>query len=136
MKRCTVHFYRNVFSHVPKVKVGDVAHTLKAIHPPYNAIAQVWLQNRIIPNVPIALIADLIRRLGRQSRQAPHLDKVGIQLSYNILRCTMLVNKCDPFRNLLIKERFVRHQSIDVSLWTFRASNQDRISECLSKDRF
>ena len=28
----TVHFYRNVFSHVPKAKVREVAHMLKAIH--------------------------------------------------------------------------------------------------------
>jgi uncharacterized protein YbaA (DUF1428 family) len=27
-----VHFYRNVFSHVPKGKVADVARMLKAIH--------------------------------------------------------------------------------------------------------
>jgi len=31
-QRCTVHFYRNVFSHVPAKKVRDVAHMLKAIH--------------------------------------------------------------------------------------------------------
>jgi len=31
-QRCTVHFYRNVFSHVPKAKVREVAHMLKAIH--------------------------------------------------------------------------------------------------------
>ncbi len=31
-QRCTVHFYRNVFSHVPKTKVRGVAHMLKAIH--------------------------------------------------------------------------------------------------------
>ena len=31
-QRCTVHFYRNVFSHVPKTKVRRVAHMLKAIH--------------------------------------------------------------------------------------------------------
>ena len=31
-QRCVVHFYRNVFSHVPKGKVGDVARMLKAIH--------------------------------------------------------------------------------------------------------
>lgn len=31
-QRCTVHFYRNVFSHVPKAKVKDVALLLKAIH--------------------------------------------------------------------------------------------------------
>ncbi len=27
-----VHFYRNVFSHVPSTKVRDVTHMLKAIH--------------------------------------------------------------------------------------------------------
>ncbi len=31
-QRCVVHFYRNVFSHVPKSKVGDVARMFKAIH--------------------------------------------------------------------------------------------------------
>jgi transposase-like protein len=31
-QRCTVHFYRNVFSHVPSSKVREVSHRLKAIH--------------------------------------------------------------------------------------------------------
>ncbi|GAC1558076.1 MAG: hypothetical protein NVS2B5_20490 [Beijerinckiaceae bacterium] len=31
-QRCMVHFYRNVFSHVPANKVRDVSHMLKAIH--------------------------------------------------------------------------------------------------------
>ena len=31
-QRCTVHFYRNVFSHVPNGKVAEVARMLKAIH--------------------------------------------------------------------------------------------------------
>ncbi len=31
-QRCMVHFYRNVFSHVPNAKVKDVARMLKAIH--------------------------------------------------------------------------------------------------------
>src|SRR5437762_2851775 len=31
-QRCVVHFYRNVFSHVPKGKVGDVARMLKPVH--------------------------------------------------------------------------------------------------------
>ncbi len=31
-QECVVHFYRNVFSHVPNGKVGDVAGMLKAIH--------------------------------------------------------------------------------------------------------
>ena len=31
-QRCAVHFYRNVFSHVPKTRVREVAAMLKAIH--------------------------------------------------------------------------------------------------------
>jgi transposase-like protein len=31
-QRCVVHFYRNVFSQVPKGKVAEVARMLKAIH--------------------------------------------------------------------------------------------------------
>ena len=31
-QRCTVHFYRNVFSHVPATKLREVADMLKAIH--------------------------------------------------------------------------------------------------------
>jgi putative transposase len=31
-QRCMVHFYRNVFSHVPNGKVAEVARMLKAIH--------------------------------------------------------------------------------------------------------
>ena len=31
-QRCIVHFYRNVFTNVPKTKVADVARMLKAIH--------------------------------------------------------------------------------------------------------
>lgn len=31
-QRCTVHFYRNVFTNVPSTKVKDVAAMLKAIH--------------------------------------------------------------------------------------------------------
>lgn len=31
-QRCMVHFYRNVFSHVPSGKVREVSHMLKAIH--------------------------------------------------------------------------------------------------------
>ena len=31
-QRCIVHFYRNVFTNVPKMKVAEVARMLKAIH--------------------------------------------------------------------------------------------------------
>ena len=38
-QRCMVHFYRNVFSHVPATKVRDVSHMLKAIHAQENRVA-------------------------------------------------------------------------------------------------
>ena len=31
-QRCMVHFYRNVFSHIPSTKLLEVSHILKAIH--------------------------------------------------------------------------------------------------------
>lgn len=31
-QRCMVHFYRNVFSHVPTTKVREISHVLEAIH--------------------------------------------------------------------------------------------------------
>ena len=31
-QRCMVHFYRNVFNHVPSTRVREVSHMLKAIH--------------------------------------------------------------------------------------------------------
>ena len=31
-QRCMVHFYRNIFSHVPATRIRDVSHMLKAIH--------------------------------------------------------------------------------------------------------
>ena len=40
-QRCVVHFYRNVFSHVPNTKVGEVARMLKAIHAQENRRAAV-----------------------------------------------------------------------------------------------
>jgi putative transposase len=38
-QRCTVHFYRNVFSTVPKTKVKEVAALLKAIHAQEDRVA-------------------------------------------------------------------------------------------------
>ena len=38
-QRCMVHFYRNVFSHVPSTKVREVSHMLKAIHAQENRSA-------------------------------------------------------------------------------------------------
>ncbi len=38
-QRCVVHFYRNVFNHVPSTKVREVSHMLKAIHAQENQTA-------------------------------------------------------------------------------------------------
>ena len=38
-QRCMVHFYRNVFSHVPSTRVREVTHMLKAIHASENRAA-------------------------------------------------------------------------------------------------
>lgn len=38
-QRCMVHFYRNIFSHVPATRVRDVSHMLKAIHAQENRLA-------------------------------------------------------------------------------------------------
>ncbi len=40
-QRCVVHFYRNVFSHVPAGKVRQVSHMLKAIHAQENRAAEL-----------------------------------------------------------------------------------------------
>src|SRR4029078_2989721 len=38
-QRCIVHWYRNVFSHVPSTKVREVAAMLKAIHAGEDTVA-------------------------------------------------------------------------------------------------
>jgi len=47
-QRCMVHFYRNVFSHVPSTKVKQVALMLKAIHAQENLDAATEKANRIV----------------------------------------------------------------------------------------
>lgn len=46
-QRCMVHFYRNVFSHVPSAKVKQVALMLKAIHAQENLDAAAEKADRI-----------------------------------------------------------------------------------------
>jgi transposase-like protein len=59
-QRCTVHFYRNVFTVTPRSKVKEVAAMLKAIHAQENkATARQKAQNRVVgtfPDVNSALI--------------------------------------------------------------------------------
>jgi putative transposase len=47
-QRCVVHFYRNVFSHVPTTKVREVAHMLKAIHAQENREAAAKKAEEVI----------------------------------------------------------------------------------------
>ena len=47
-QRCAVHFYRNVFSHVPNAKVRDVAAMLKAIHAQENREAAEAKANDVV----------------------------------------------------------------------------------------
>ena len=51
-----MHFYRNVFSHVPATKVREVSHMLKAIH------AQ---ETRATAEAKASAVVDELRRAGR-----------------------------------------------------------------------
>ena len=72
-QRCVVHFYRNIFSHVPATKVRGIARMLKAIH------AQ---ENRDTAETkPRAVIDELLRQ--RLKRAAELVDDcVGETLTY------------------------------------------------------
>lgn len=72
-QRCTVHFYRNVFSHVPRNKTRDVAAMLKAIH------AQ---ESRTAAETKAANVVDQLRalRLGKAAELVE--SKIGETLSY------------------------------------------------------
>ena len=50
-QRCTVHFYRNVFSHVPNGKVKQVAMMLKAIHAQEDLAAAHEKANKVIADL-------------------------------------------------------------------------------------
>ena len=72
-QRCMVHFYRNVFSHVPSTKMREVSHMLKAIH------AQESRQ--AAQNKADSVIADLRRQ--RLTRAADLVEEsIGETLTY------------------------------------------------------
>ena len=52
-QRCMVHFYRNVFSHVPTTKVREVSHMLKAIHAQENREAADRKARAIVEDLQI-----------------------------------------------------------------------------------
>src|SRR5215203_318547 len=60
-----VHFYRNVFSHVPATKVREVSHMLKAIHAQENRDAADRKARAIVDDLRAARMntaADLVER--------------------------------------------------------------------------
>jgi hypothetical protein len=64
-QRCMVHFYRNVFSHVPATKVREVSHTLKAVHAQENREAADRKARAIVDDLRAARMntaADLVER--------------------------------------------------------------------------
>ena len=72
-QRCIVHFYRNVFSHVPSTKLREVSHMLKAIHAQESREAAQKKAE--------AVIADL--RSQRMPRAAELLEeRIGETLTY------------------------------------------------------
>ena len=64
-QRCMVHFYRNVFSHVPATKVREVSHMLKAIHAQESRDAADRKARAIVDDLRAARMntaADLVER--------------------------------------------------------------------------
>jgi transposase-like protein len=64
-QRCMVHFYRNVFSHVPATKVREVSHMLKAIHAQESRDAADRKARAIVDDLRAAKMntaADLVER--------------------------------------------------------------------------
>ena len=64
-QRCMVHFYRNVFSHVPATKVREVSHMLKAIHAQESRAAADRKARAIVDDLRAAKMntaADLVER--------------------------------------------------------------------------
>ncbi len=62
-QRCVVHFYRNVFSHVPSTKVREVSHMLKAIHAQENRTAAAGKAAAVVDQLPpprLVRAADLV----------------------------------------------------------------------------
>lgn len=72
-QRCMVHFYRNVFSHIPSTKVREVTHMLKAIHAQEN--------RKAAQEKAEAVITDL--RAQRMTKAADLIEEsIGETLTY------------------------------------------------------
>src|SRR5262249_35743574 len=76
-QRCVVHWYRNIFSHVPSTKVREIAAMLKAIHASEDLAAAREKANRVIEKLRglrLSRAADVLARL--TSRHERRLGRV------------------------------------------------------------
>ena len=69
-QRCMVHFYRNVFSHVPATKVREVSHMLKAIHAQESREAADRKARAIIDDLRAARMNPAAMRIGTVASEA------------------------------------------------------------------
>ena len=74
-QRCMVQFYRNVFSHVPATKIGEVSHMLKAIHAQESREAANQKAKAIIED----LRASKMQQCSRPRRRSPALPRARRQ---------------------------------------------------------
>jgi putative transposase len=69
-QRCIVHFYRNVFSHVPNSKVAEVARMLKAIHAQEDRTAAVAKATEVVAKLKamrLTKAAELVAQKGQET---------------------------------------------------------------------
>lgn len=77
-QRCTVHFYRNVFTVVPKLKVAEVAAMLKAIHAQEDreaAQAKIKVVVSKLEKMKLAKAAKLVREGAHETLAYYHLPR-------------------------------------------------------------
>lgn len=63
-QRCTVHFYRNVFSVVPRTKIKIVAKMLKAIHAQESKTAAKEKANQVIASLQAMKLKEAAKKIG------------------------------------------------------------------------
>src|SRR5258706_8886513 len=69
-QRCIVHWYRNIFSHVPSTKVREIAAMLKAIHAGEDIVAAREKAIRVIEKLRalrLTRAADLVEAAGEET---------------------------------------------------------------------
>ena len=63
---CIVHWYRNIFSHVPSTKGREIAAMLKAIHAGEVIVAARQKAVQVIEKMRLANVAELVQRRSRR----------------------------------------------------------------------